>query len=242
MDLLHRIANRFSALLSPAPPSPPNCPNPEYDPVVHAERVRRWQASNNDEIFRTNYPCLNPASIVLDLGGYHGHFALAINAKYGCRCQVFEVVPELCENIRAKCAGNPRIVVHEFGLAGATREETLFLAGEGSSTLADRSTDQRKIPVRMVAASPWLEANVRDQTIDLMKINIEGGEYELLEHLLSTGWSRRIRNIQVQFHEDVIPRAARRMERIQSRLAKTHRLTYQERFIWENWEIMSAPG
>jgi hypothetical protein len=76
--------------------------------------------------------------------------------------------------------------------------------------------------------------------VDLMKINIEGGEYELLEHLIARGLTKRIRNIQVQFHEDVMAGAAGRMERIQSRLAETHHLTYQERFVWENWELSAV--
>ena len=45
-------------------------------------------------------------------------------------------------------------------------------------------------------------------------------------------------NIQVQFDEDVIPNAAKRMEAIHSMLAKTHRITFQERFVWENWELI----
>jgi hypothetical protein len=49
----------------------------------------------------------------------------------------------------------------------------------------------------------------------------------------------RVRNIQVQFREDVMPDAAARMARIQSALARTHRLTYQENFAWENWELRS---
>jgi hypothetical protein len=37
---------------------------------------------------------------------------------------------------------------------------------------------------------------------------------------------RRVRNISVQFHEDVIPDAAARMARIHAALARTQRLTY----------------
>ena len=95
----------------------------------------------------------------------------------------------------------------------------------------------QRITIRLADASRWFEKELAGRTVDLMKVNIEGGEYELLEHLIAKGLVPRIRNIQVQFHEDVIPRAARRMERIQSSLAKTHHLTWQERFIWENWEL-----
>ena len=71
--------------------------------------------------------------------------------------------------------------------------------------------------------------------IALMKINIEGGEYDLLEHLLDEGLADRVRNFQVQFH-DFIEDAAVRMKGIQEKLARTHQLTYFFPFIWENWE------
>ncbi|TMA87233.1 MAG: FkbM family methyltransferase, partial [Deltaproteobacteria bacterium] len=72
------------------------------------------------------------------------------------------------------------------------------------------------------------------ETIALMKINIEGGEYDLLDHLIETGFVSRIDNIQVQFH-DFVAEAESRMVRIQERLSQTHAITYQYPFVWENW-------
>lgn len=70
-----------------------------------------------------------------------------------------------------------------------------------------------------------------------MKINIEGGEYDLLEHLIVSGFVRNIDNIQVQFH-DFVDDAEHRMAVIHKNLAKTHRLSYQYPLVWENWEII----
>jgi cellulose biosynthesis protein BcsQ len=72
--------------------------------------------------------------------------------------------------------------------------------------------------------------------IDLMKINIEGCEYNLLECLIGIGFIKNIKNIQVQFH-DFVEDAEKRMMEIQKNLQKTHYLTYQYPFVWENWEI-----
>lgn len=213
-------------------------PNPEYDPARHAERVRRWQEADSDERLRVNYP-LGPESIVLDVGGFRGDYAVRMNDKYGALCHVFEVVPELCDLIRARTRGNAKIVVHDFGLASETREMPLFLADEGSSLFADRLACGRRITVRLVRAADWFAQHLGEATVDLMKINTEGGEYDLLEHMLEVGLASRVRNIQVQFHEDVFPHATQRMEAIQARLSRTHRLTFQERFVWENWELRS---
>jgi hypothetical protein len=69
-----------------------------------------------------------------------------------------------------------------------------------------------------------------------MKINIEGGEYDLLDHLIETGWIRRIRDVQIQFH-DFVSGATQRMHHIQAALKNTHHTTYQYPFVWENWHI-----
>src|SRR5919205_223063 len=54
---------------------------------------------------------------------------------------------------------------------------------------------------------------------EMMKINIEGGEYDLLEHLIDSGFVKNIKDIQVQFH-DFVPDAEPRMSRIQRELEK----------------------
>jgi hypothetical protein len=50
-----------------------------------------------------------------------------------------------------------------------------------------------------------------------------------------------VSNVQVQFH-DFVPDAERRMRRIQEKLGKTHSLTYQYLFVWENWALKSNPA
>ena len=80
----------------------------------------------------------------------------------------------------------------------------------------------------------WMEKN--DITnIDLMKINIEGGEYELLDRMLEENLVKVVDNLQIQFH-DISPESHSRMMTIQKGLERTHSPTYQYRFIWENWK------
>jgi FkbM family methyltransferase len=238
MTVLGRLAGRLAKLFTAEAPGPKGPANPAFDPLVHQERVRKWQESNGDERLLTHHDCLDADSIILDLGGYHGDFSLYMNAKYGALCHVFEVIPELCSRIESARAGNPKIVVHAFGLAGSTRREQLFLAEQGSSTFANRAPEARRIGIQLVKASDWFKKELEGRSVDLMKINTEGGEYELLEHMIDKGLVRRVRNIQVQFHEDVIADAAARMGKIQSALSRTHRLTFQERFVWENWALL----
>ena len=73
--------------------------------------------------------------------------------------------------------------------------------------------------------------------IDLIKINIEGSEYDLLDHLIETGLHTIVKNFQIQFH-NIAPDSKDRMENIQEKLRKTHRQTYSYEWLWENWTIL----
>ena len=39
--------------------------------------------------------------------------------------------------------------------------------------------------------------------IDYLKLNIEGSEYELLDHIIDTGFIKNINHIQIRFHNFV---------------------------------------
>ena len=71
--------------------------------------------------------------------------------------------------------------------------------------------------------------------IDLIKINIEGGEYDLLDHILEIGFVENIENLQIQFH-NFVENSDSRMETIQTKLSQTHKPTYQYKYVWENWK------
>lgn len=194
-------------------------------------RVSAWYAARGNATLRLEYD-LAPQSIVFDLGGYEGQWASDIHAMYGCRIYVFEPVPAFAERIARRFRHNPGIRVFDFGLSARTETGRIGLAKDGSS-LYKPGTES--VEIRLVSIAEFLRReNIAD--IDLMKINIEGGEYALLEQLLSEGLAARIQNIQVQFH-DFVPDAEARMAAIQQGLARTHETTYQFPFVWENWRL-----
>lgn len=67
--------------------------------------------------------------------------------------------------------------------------------------------------IEIIDAKEWIREH-RIARIDLIKINIEGGEYELLDRLIETDLIKQIENIQVQFH-DFSETSSSEMERIQ---------------------------
>jgi FkbM family methyltransferase len=197
------------------------------------KRCIPWFQDNGDKTLRLNYS-LNDKSIVLDLGGYEGQWASDIFSRYCCFIHVFEPVERFANQIEQRFSHNDKIQVHHFGLSKLNQKEQIFINGDSSSTF---KTDSDREEIHLVKAINFIsEYNI--DFIDLIKINIEGGEYDLLEHLLESGFIKNIANIQVQFH-DFIPNAEARMIKIQQELSKSHFLTYQYPFVWENWRIKS---
>lgn len=194
-------------------------------------RTGKWYRDNGDATLRLDYD-LGEDSVVFDLGGYHGNWARDIFCMYGCRIHVFEPVDEFVRVIKRVFKNNGRVTVHGFGLAGKDEKAVITLGREGSSTFMKGGEVQE---ITLVRASDFFAGN-GITAIDLMKINIEGGEYDLLEHMIQSGFVVNIANIQVQFH-DFVPGADTRMAKIQESLRKTHHLTYQYPFVWENWAV-----
>ena len=197
---------------------------------AYREVLARWNADGGDSRFRFDYD-LTPASVVLDVGGYQGQWASDLYARQRCQIRIFEPVREFANMIDARFSRNPDIDVRAFALGASDRTETLSLAGASSSAHKNR---QSQVDVEFRDVKQWFEEAAIDE-VALMKINIEGGEYELLERMLDTHLVQRVAAIQIQFHY-FVENAERRMTAIQDRLAATHTSTWQYRFIWENWE------
>jgi hypothetical protein len=105
---------------------------------------------------------------------------------------------------------------------------------DNSSSVYIKSDDSETIQLKSIVN--FIKTNAIEK-VDLIKINIEGGEYDVLESLIETNNIQLFENIQVQFHDFIMPNAKERMNAIQEKLSKTHELTYQFEFVWENWKL-----
>jgi FkbM family methyltransferase len=205
-------------------------PPPVPQPTARDLALQRWREVNGDKALRLEYE-LDRRSLVLDVGGYEGQWASDIFSRYLCRIHVFEPVPDFADAIERRFAANGAIKLHRVALGAKSGEAKLSISGDGSSFLLRAG---KEVPVRIVTLE-YIVATEGIDDIALMKINIEGAEYDLLDHLVACGLIRRIGNLQVQFH-DFVPDAEFRRHAIQSRLRETHKLAYEYPFVWESWE------
>jgi len=198
-------------------------------PTEHDKEVKRWFAADGDENLRFDYD-LNSESLVIDLGGYKGQWASDIYARFNCHVLVFEPVKSFAEKIEKRFKKNPRVEVFRVALGASKRQDIIALDEDGSSVY--RNTLVKETIQFEDVADFFALHNII--SVDLMKVNIEGGEYELLPRLSETGLVRKIKNIQIQFH-DFGADSKMHMDAICKELEKTHSPTYQYKFVWENW-------
>lgn len=168
---------------------------------------------------------LTTDSVVVEVGGYKGRWALQIAERYQPKLFVFEPQPWAYEVCRQVLKDSAEVLNYALGVSS------------GQAEMGEWETDGCSL-VKPGGVPVWVHeigAAFRDlgiTTVDLMLVNIEGYEYILLPHMFDQG-IYPIRLI-VQFHEFADPHGEGRRA-IQSRMRGLYRRVwdYPELTAWE---------
>jgi FkbM family methyltransferase len=165
-------------------------------------------------------------SVVVEVGGYKGRWALQIAERYHPRLYVFEPQPWAAEVCREVLGDRAMVMRSALGthtcLIAADRWGT-----DGCSLVG--STDGPKVQMREIGeVFEFLDL----AHIDLMLMNIEGYEYMLIPHMLDRGLLPQ--RLMVQFHIFADPDGSKGVA-IFDRLA---RLGYTA--AWTYGEVLTA--
>ena len=193
----------------------------------------KWYRDKGDEYLRLEYN-LNEDSIVFDIGGYVGDFAEKISKKFGCKIYLFEPSQSFYKKCLERFKDNKNILCFNYGVGNLNGDFVLSNDNEASSTKR-KISDKEGEKIKIKKISNIIEEQ-RVNNIDLMKINIEGGEYDLLPFIINENLISKINNIQVQFH-NFIPNAVKKREEITNLLKNTHKNDWSYYFVWENWSL-----
>lgn len=177
-----------------------------------------WQSQGLEHL-RYEYD-LSPDDVVIDIGAYQGEWAEQIFCRYGCKLIVVEPGPwivgfehgEVINKAADNCDG-----ILRFG--GAYYYTSAF---------EDPTHEYECFDVNSLLR--------RFDEIALVKMNIEGGEYALLNHIIDAKLHQRIGNLQVQFHLIEDEPTEEMYDAIASKLKKTHHLSFYYPHCWENWQ------
>lgn len=170
--------------------------------------------------------------LIIDAGGYQGEWTAKMMTRYGCRSELFEPVPTFATDCQRLFARNSWVRVHCCALGGSSRTTTFNLASTGTSEFLPNAAEGT-FEAQVVDVAEFLKT-LDDQPVACLKLNIEGGEYEVLERLLDTHQIHRLKSLLIQFHRQPPGWEARR-EAIVERLRATHDRVRCYPMVWEKW-------
>lgn len=209
------------------------------NPVDDVELRRRtlvgeWNRVRGDITLRLDYN-LDKNSIVFDVGGYIGQWASDIYSKFGCTIYIFEPVSEYYDFIVHRFKKTPKIKIINTGLGSRNITQKINVFNENSSVYDNLNIKDGTVEsIKITDICEFMRlSNITK--IDLIKINIEGGEYDLINRLINSNIINNIHNIQVQYHS-FVKNADQKRDLITKKLSKTHVRNYNYPFVWESWQ------
>lgn len=145
---------------------------------------------------------LGGESIVVDVGlGEELSFPASLIDRYGCTVHGFDPTPRAIAFAKQACLPNFRL--HEYGVAGTAGEADFHLPSNaknvsGSLARADHLMGE-VVRVRLVDLPAALELSGVSR-VDLLKMDVEGAEYDILRSETFKAASSRIGIFCVEFH------------------------------------------
>lgn len=155
---------------------------------------------------------LGPRPVVVDLGANDGKFSAELLEHYPeARVVLVEADPFLVRRLRERFATQGNVLLYA-GLIGAeSREQAPFHLSqipEGNSVHAALAASWSPEATRSIEASmidlAGLFALARLDHVELLKVDIEGSEYDVLP-TLGPELSRSIAQLSVEFHDFAVP-------------------------------------
>ncbi|MDF1778544.1 MAG: FkbM family methyltransferase [Rhizobiaceae bacterium] len=195
----------------------------------------RWFQDRGDQRLRLSYP-LDADSVVFDVGGFMGNFAEDIHNKTSCQVYLFEPSKKFHQKCVERFSKNIKISCFNYGLSSKNADAYLSDDLDGSSVFVGSPGAAERDEKVKIRDFNEVFRELRIERIDLLKINIEGGEYHVLPHLVASNLIHLVDNIQIQFHH-FVSGAEKKREDIRLALSQTHKNDWCYRFVWESWSL-----
>jgi FkbM family methyltransferase len=184
--------------------------------------------------------------IVIDCGAFVGKIGNFFVDK-GAIVYMFEPSPVLCRRLRKRFKDNDRVIVVNKGVYDKKCKLKLYYHKEyksasriskfkyleGSSIFVrKRNVGRDYFLINAIDLSNFIKKlNCR---IKLLKLNIEGSEYAVLDRLIDTNVIHLIDNVIVAFHNKKIDRLKSKHSALKAKAIKTG--VYETIIKWKWWE------
>jgi len=199
--------------------------------MLNKKEHTRWLEDNGDVYHNLNYD-LNLDSKIMDLGGYTGEWAQQLITRFNPNVYIIEPMKTFHDGMIDRFKFNHKVHLMNVGIGVEDKNDILYV--DNDMTSSSRSKYKQSVEVKFLTMDTILK-NFGIDELDLLQMNIEGDEYDILEHMLQTGTINKIKNIQIQFHLDV-PNAIEKRKKIRKQLIDNgFRIKFDYAFVWEGW-------
>ena len=163
---------------------------------------------STDKIFNDVIYNLDHKSIVLDIGANLGNVSCFILEKKSCKVFSFEPNTLCFEILKRRFLDDNRISIYNLAISNFSGKSNLYLH-QNSKGIFDSSyleSSSLKEVKDNVSKDNYIEINVLNidellskfEKIDLVKIDIEGGEYDIMPSLIQN--RSKIKNVLCELH------------------------------------------
>lgn len=155
------------------------------------------------------------ARVYIELGVYTGSSLASMIECYEDLDRVigFEPIPQLFNNLVKKFGANEKVILYNAAAGIEDREKVkLYLddqktfIGSGSTLFSEKTSGKvskdKFVEVTLIDFSRFVKENLSKDDYIIIRINIEGGEYDLLEHLIETSAIYYFNEMECHWHHD----------------------------------------
>ncbi|MEK7472793.1 MAG: FkbM family methyltransferase [Patescibacteria group bacterium] len=193
--------------------------------------LSKWVRDNGDDRLLVNYP-INSKGTILDVGGYTGVFSDKLLAINDVNLIIFEPVQKYYKILKKKYTKNRKVKIYNLGLSDQNYSDSISVSNDSTSLFKNTGKTEK---ANFIDVGLFVK---KVKKIDLMSINIEGSEYQVLDRLIKTNQIKKIKYVQIQFH-DFVPNAKIMRRALIKKILKTHKIRYSYPFVWESFELIN---
>jgi FkbM family methyltransferase len=176
------------------------------------------------------YLNLNTKSIVIDGGCYLGDFTKEILIRFGSRVLSFEPLKKEYKELICTFKKNKLVHLYNKALYDSNKKTQITLDGLNSSILSSKETNKKKIIKTFDIANIFK----RYKKIDLLKLNVEGSEYNILLSLIKRKRLNKIKSYLIQFHPN--SNSHQTINEIRKNFLKEgFKQVFNYNSVWEYW-------
>lgn len=145
---------------------------------------------------------------IVDAGANIGVSAVYFAETYpDARIDCFEPNPESRTYLEENTASYPNVTVHPYALGERDGDISFYVDAEiqGSSIASAVNLLQAKRrPSREISVPMRMLSSYLTEPVDILKLDVEGGEMGIMKDLVSSGAIEKVRVILMEFHHDPV--------------------------------------